>query len=139
MEMKIGNNKKWCKASDPAALPVKKPRRTTIDLEENCGWSVQRGRVLLETSVGPRGRGLWRLPVIKAPASRAPLHESHYPFTHHRVHLRVFPTARPDHVQKNQCWIEFARLTETAMTAPHRRALTSLLDLEAGRPKLRRP
>ena len=128
--------KRWCHATDPATLPAKEPRRATIELEENCGWILHQGRVLLETSNSPRGRGMWRLPVMAAPARRSPIHESHYPFTHHRVHLRVFPGERPARIRKNQRWTEIARLSETAMTAPHRRALTSLLDLDVVRRKL---
>ena len=131
--------KQWCEATDPASLPMKRARRATVALAENCGWIVLRGRVLLETSVGPRSRGLWRLPVLKSPPRRKPIHEAEYPFTHHRVQLRVYRTAVPRVAGANRRWFEIARLQETAMTAPHRRALTSLLDLDAGRRMLRLP
>lgn len=129
--------KRWCKATAPATLPVKKARRATIQLEENCGWIVLRGRILLETSDGPRGRGLWRLPQLKIAPRQVPIHEAEYPFTHHRVQLRVFRAAAPRRPRANLRWFEITQVGETAMTAPHRRALTSLLDLKADRPKLR--
>src|SRR5262249_37563893 len=50
--------KRWCAASDPGALPLKRARRATVELEENCGWIVRNGRVLLEASNGARGHGL---------------------------------------------------------------------------------
>jgi A/G-specific adenine glycosylase len=131
--------KRWCAARNPASLPVKRARRATLEVEENCGWIVQRGRVLLETSDSRRGRGLWRLPQLRRVPRREPLHEAKYPFTHHRVQLRVFRSIAPRRKSPNHRWFEIARLAETAMTSPHRRALASLLDLEADRPKLRVP
>jgi A/G-specific adenine glycosylase len=131
--------KQWCDAPNPAALPVKRARRGVVALQEDCSWIVERGCVLLEISTGPRGRGLWRLPRLKSPTRHEPLHEAVYPFTHHRVRLRVFRSGAPRRPGINHRWFEIARLAETAMTAPHRRALTSLLDLDAGRRKLRLP
>jgi A/G-specific adenine glycosylase len=129
--------KSWCEAPNPGALPVKRARRAVVGLEENCGWIVRLGRVLLETSDGPRGRGLWRLPKLKSAPRQEPIHEAEYPFTHHRVQLRVYRSAVPRATGANRRWFEIARVGDTAMTAPHRRALTSLLDLDAGRRKLR--
>jgi A/G-specific adenine glycosylase len=131
--------KKWCNAKAPAKLPVKRARRAVIAVQEDCGWIVEHGRVLLETSAGPRGRGLWRLPQLKLAPRREPLHEAEYPFTHHRVRLRVYRAAAPRRPGINRRWFEIAHLPDTAMTTPHRRALTSLLDLDAGRRKLRVP
>ncbi len=119
--------KQWCEAPHPAALPMKRARRAVVALAENCGWIVRRGRVLLETSDGPRGRGLWRLPRLKSVPRREPIHESEYPFTHHRVHLRVFRAIPPRQPGCNHRWFEISRVGETAMTAPHRRALVKLL------------
>ena len=131
--------KKWCGAKDAAGLPVKRARRAVVAVQEDCGWIVEHGRVLLETSTGPRGRGLWRLPQLTSAPRRRPIHEAEYPFTHHRVRLRVYRARAPRSQGANHRWFEIARVGETAMTAPHRRALTSLLDLDAGRRKLRLP
>ncbi len=131
--------KRWCGAKNPARLPVKRARRAVIDLQEECGWIVKRDHVLLEVSTGPRGCGLWRLPLLKSAPKRSPIHEAEYPFTHHRVRLRVFRTAPPSRPGVNHRWFQIALVGETAMTAPHRRALTSLLDLDAARRKLRLP
>ncbi len=131
--------KQWCEAIDPVTLPVKRARRTTVSVEEHCGWIVDRGRVLLETSDGPRGHGLWRLPKLESAPRRQPIHEAEYPFTHHRVRLWVYRSAAPRRAGANHRWFEIGRVGETAMTAPHRRALTRLLDLDAGRRKLRQP
>src|SRR3954471_23332049 len=51
-----------CRAENPESLPVKKPRRKTVELEEDCAWIVQGGKLLLEQQTGPRWKGLWKLP-----------------------------------------------------------------------------
>jgi hypothetical protein len=120
-------------------LPLKRARRSVVSVEENCGWIVRGGRVLLETSDSRRNGGLWRLPRLKLAPRREPIHQDDYPFTHHRVQLRVFRAPPPRRPAANHRWFDLARLAETAMTAPHRRAATSLLDLDAARRKLRLP
>ena len=129
--------RRWCKTTQPAALPTKRGRPATLEVDENCRWIVQRGRVLLATSDGPRGRGLWRLPPLSSAPRRAPLFESNYPFTHHRVRLRVFRSGAPRLMLPNHRWFEIGRLAETAMLSPHRRALVRLLDLDGDGRKLR--
>jgi A/G-specific adenine glycosylase len=119
--------KQWCKAIDPINLPVKRARRATVSVEEHCGWIVDRGRVLLETSVGPRARGLWRLPQLKSAPRRVPLHEAEYPFTYHRVRLRVYRAVAPRRALPNHRWFEIEEIAGTAMTSPHRRALVEIL------------
>ena len=119
--------KQWCEATDPSSLPQKRARRATVDLEEHCGWIVHRGRVLLQTSEGSRGRGMWQLPMINAPARIVPLHESTYPYTHHRVRLRVYLAPPPSRPSKDQRWFPLSKVNNTAMTSPHRRALVGIL------------
>ena len=132
--------KAWCASPDPASLPRKKPRRAMVALDENCGWIRRGDRVLLETSAGRRGRGLWRLPVIDPPPRSVPLHDASYPFTHHRIRLRVYRAAGPIRGErKNRRWFALEELPGTAMTAPHRRALITLLDLVPARRTLARP
>lgn len=124
--------KDWCAATDPAALPVKRARRRQIELAENCGWITRADEVLLEQSDGPRCRGLWRLPVLKRTPATAPLDESMYPFTHHRVTLRVFAAGAPRRLSTSLRWVGRTALKELAMTAPHRRALDRLLPRAGG-------
>ena len=117
----------FCKAEEPATLPLKKPRPRRVELEEHCGWIVQEERVLLEQQTGKRWRGLWRLPILTEPHSGVPLASLTYPFTHHRVSLSVFPGTTPLFLTEDQRWFSFAELEAVPMTAPHRRALTKLL------------
>jgi A/G-specific adenine glycosylase len=114
---------------------VKKARRATVELREDCAWIRQNGRVLLQQqNHGTRWRGLWKLP--PAPlhtASRqsgdAALFQTTYPFTHHRVTLRVFPATAPEILATDHAWHALAALDSVAVAAPHRRALRHLLAL----------
>jgi len=110
-------------------LPIKRPRRETIELIENCALIISRGKILLEKQTGSRWRGMWKLPQL-SPASisqnsqsQKPLAQLVYPFTHHRVKLSIFKTAVPREPASNQAWQQIDALDEIAIPSPHRRAL----------------
>ncbi len=116
-----------CAATAPESLPVKKPRRKTVVLDEPCGWIEKDGKLLLERQTGSRWKGLWKLPRLEAAPSAEPIYEADYPFTHHRVRLKVFRTAAPKRAGEDQEWIPFGEIEAIAMTAPHRRAVEKLM------------
>ncbi len=106
---------------------MKKARRAQVELDENCAWIVKRGAVLLEQQVGPRWRGLWKLPLLAGAAPKEPpLWKATYPFTHHRVTLRVYPADAPRTVAAVQRWFSPAALKKAALPSPHRRAVDAL-------------
>jgi len=117
----------FCQAESPEELPVKRPRPKTVELEENCAWIIHDGRVLLEQQTGKRARGLWKLPLHLEPGAGIPLATLTYPFTHHRVHLSVFPGTTPLFLAADQQWFALGELDAIPMSAPHRRALKKLL------------
>lgn len=119
--------REFCSATEPEKIPVKKPRARTVALDEPCGWIHRRGELLLEQQTGSRWRGLWKLPRIEPP-ELAPLHVLEYPFTNHRVTLRVFAASAPKTAQDNQAWIREADLEALPLVAPHRRAIRALLE-----------
>ncbi len=117
-----------CRAREPESLPVKRPRRKTVELAENCAWIVVKGRLLLEQQTGSRWRGLWKLPPLEAQSGDCRLLLAlEYPFTHHRVTLSVFtgktPTSPLDAARK---WVPFEDIDTIALAAPHRRAIKRL-------------
>jgi A/G-specific adenine glycosylase len=115
----------FCATTEPLSLPVKKPRRRTVLLDEHCAWSISKGRILLEQQTGTRWRGLWRLPLLPAAGEGTPLVTLDYPFTHHRITLRVFSSLlKPGGARQ---WFSLGDLDSVPMTAPHRRALKQLL------------
>ena len=120
----------FCRAKNPAALPVRKSRPHTKQLIETHALIVRRGRILLEQS-RQRWRGMWILPPLvidglKQPRfQRPPIYESVFPFTHHRVTLSVYRRHVPKRIATGQRW--FGSIDEVAMPSPHRRAAQSLI------------
>jgi A/G-specific adenine glycosylase len=121
--------KTFCLAKNPAALPVKNSRSETKRLIEMHALIVRRGRILLEQS-RHRWRGMWILPPLQPdcfeqPCFRRPIYESVFPFTHHRVTLRVYRRTVPKRIAPGQQW--FGSIEKVAMPSPHRRAAQSLI------------
>jgi A/G-specific adenine glycosylase len=82
--------RRFCRAVNPATLPLKQPRALLTKLHEPHQFVRRSDRVLLEQS-SERWRGMWILPRLAQPNADARLlHRSHFPFTHHRVTLEVF-------------------------------------------------
>lgn len=120
-----------CAARDPESLPVKRPRRETVEVVENCAWIEDHGRVLLEQQNGSRWRGMWKLPALVGAALSAPLFEAPYTFTHHRVILRVFAARPPRTLTPGQTWISLHEMSAIAFASAHRRAVEWLLSTPA--------
>jgi A/G-specific adenine glycosylase len=120
----------FCRAKNPAALPVRKSRLHTKRRIETHALIVRHGRILLEQS-RQRWRGMWMLPPLKLdglkPSSfqARPVYQSVFPFTHHRVTLCVYRRSAPKRITPGQQW--FRSLEEVAMPSPHRRAAQSLI------------
>ena len=118
--------KKFCRAPDPESLPVKKAARKTVALAERCAWITSKGRILLEQQTGARWRGLWKLPLLPGQASSAPLLQTTYPFTHHKVTLTVHSAPPPAIAAHPRRWFKLDSLAHVALAAPHRRAIAHL-------------
>lgn len=118
---------RWCTATDPESLPRRQPRRALVLLDERCGFIRRDDEILLAQQTTRRWHGLWKLPLIAAPAADTPpLLEASYPFTHHRVRLAVF-AADFSAATEPATWHRLDALEQLAMPSPHRRALAALL------------
>jgi A/G-specific adenine glycosylase len=116
-----------CRTRDPESLPLKRPRARTVELCEDCAWIVRDRRILLEQQTGTRWRGLWKLPALESePNGAPPVAALTYPFTNHRVRLRVFRATTPSRIAPNQQWFLFPELPHVALATPHRRAIESV-------------
>ncbi|MGC1323618.1 MAG: A/G-specific adenine glycosylase [Candidatus Udaeobacter sp.] len=122
--------KAFCRAKNPAALPVRKSRPKTEQLIEKHALIVRRSRILLEQS-RHRWRGMWILPRLEPDClkqrrfHRPPVYESVFPFTHHRVTLSVYRRPPQKRLAPGQRW--FGSIEEVAMPSPHRRAAQTLI------------
>ncbi len=118
----------FCRAEAPATLPRKAARASLKLLTEHHYFAPEAETVLLEQA-DHRWRGMWILPQLPAtpPAPRV-LYSSEFPFTHHRITLRVceVPSASAPPTPAQRAFT-LAQLPSIPMPSPHRRALTALL------------
>jgi A/G-specific adenine glycosylase len=124
--------KKFCRAKNPQILPVRKSRPHTKRLIEKHAFVVRRRKILLEQS-STRWRGMWILPPLKLDCFKQPsvhkaaMYASVFPFTNHRVALKVYAERSPKIDKHSQRWIRINSLESLPIPSPHRRALQHLL------------
>ena len=119
--------KKFCCAHNPQTLPIKKIPRPPKELIEARAFTLCRNRILLEQSSG-RWHGMWILPLVQARSViTRPIHTSIFPFTNHRITLKVFAQPAPRTRARGQHWFSLAQLASIPLPSPHRRAVEQLL------------
>jgi A/G-specific adenine glycosylase len=124
--------KKFCRAKNPQSLPIKRPRPETRQLVERHAFVASRDKLLLAQSAN-RWRGMWILPPVKLdglkPSSLPnPIYTAVFPFTNHRVALKVF-RQRLHKIDNGKWWFPFSKLDSIPIPSPHRRAIDALLGL----------
>ena len=122
----------FCRATDPAALPVKSARQTLTEVTERVVFLRTAAGVLLEQETGSRRTGLWKLPALpEAWLQRPPpvLLKSRYGITRYKVTLWVHeaPPALPSW-PANHRLLPWRELAAAPMPSPYRRALDRLLE-----------
>ena len=98
----------FCQTKTPEELPKKKPKTTTVLLDQNCFFAYRHktatrakhshklnneSQVLLQKEVaGQRREGMWKLPerTEKELANSPLLYQAKYGITHHKVTLRIY-------------------------------------------------
>ncbi len=119
--------RKFCRAKNPENLPVRKARGPLRRLVENHAFIVRQNELLLQQA-DRRWRGMWILPPLKRnPAMKRPIHNSIFPFTHHRVMLKIFRQRSRKIANPSQRWFAIRALDSIPIPSPHRRAITTLL------------
>jgi len=123
---------KFCRAKNPQILPVRKSRPSTKRLIEQHAFVVRQGKILLEQS-STRWRGMWILPLLKlncfkqSSSYRGAIYTSVFPFTNHRITLKVYAERSRKIDKDSQRWIRVNSLESIPIPSPHRRALQHLL------------
>ncbi len=142
---------RYCRAEEPASLPVKQARATVTEVTERVFFHQGEAGVLLQQETGARRTGLWKLPALPerevemeremetqagmekaAPPTPPVLHKSRYTITRYRVTLWVHgPPAAA--IQKKlmregvvRC-VPHEELRELPMPSPYRRALNAVM------------
>ena len=119
--------KRFCRAINPEILPIKKARPKTKQLIENHVLVFSKSKILLQQAC-QRWRGMWILPPLKTRSTtNGAIHTSIFPFTHHRVTLRVHRLRTRKIDKRTQRWISIDSLDSIPIPSPHRRAIVDLL------------
>jgi len=111
---------KFCRAADPASLPIKPAKKPVTRFVEWCALATKRRRIFLIQSPGPRWKGLWLLPPAE-PSDTEPTATLTYAITRYRVTLHL--TSAETHPD----WTPFPLDNLPPMPTPHRNALALAL------------
>ena len=111
---------KFCRATDPASLPIKPRKKEITALVEWRALAIRRNRIFLIPSSGPRWKGLWLLPPAD-PTDAEPILSLTYAITRYKVRLHL----RESTPERN--WQPFPLDELPPMPSPHRHALAKWL------------
>ncbi|MEI6606882.1 MAG: A/G-specific adenine glycosylase [Verrucomicrobiota bacterium] len=123
---------RFCHASSPARLPIKKLKTVITAVDEHALWLRDAtGRLLLHCEDGRRRTGLWKLPTRAADdiAHLPVVAQQYYSITRYRVHLRVHAGAAGHFpLAQGEAWLGVDALASLPMPSPFRKVLTKLLE-----------
>ncbi len=124
--------KKFCRAKNPGTLPIKKMRPAMERLTENHALTMRADSILLEKA-DSRWRGMWILPRLQTrPVNPQPIYKLVFPFTNHRVELKVYVEHWRKIDKRSQRWIRVDSVDSIPMPSPHRKAMRHLLSEATG-------
>jgi A/G-specific adenine glycosylase len=109
----------FCKAVDPAQLPVKPPKKAITEITDWRSFSLTDDSIFLIESPGPTWRGLWILP--PGEPTPDPLATLVYSITRYKVTLRI------SLIVPHPNWTPFPLSNLPPMPSPHRKALRLIL------------
>jgi len=120
--------KKFCRARNPASLPIKRARPATKRLIENHVFIAKHDKLLLAKSQ-KRWRGMWILPPLNGGSKKnGAIYKAAFPFTNHSITLKIFPISTPTIGNGETRWFSFGQIESIPVPSPHRRAIDALLN-----------
>ncbi len=118
----------FCRATEPAGLPVKQSRIALTDVTERVFFHRAPEGVLLQQETGRRRTGLWKLPALPEGVPLPPvLLKTRYGITRYRVTLWAHAAPAGQEPPPDCRFIALDELPATPMPSPYRRALNALL------------
>lgn len=120
--------KAFCQCLKPSSLPIKKPRRKFVSVDEHAFLHLKGGKVLLAPGNESRRRGFWHLP-MRDSETCAHLEAStrhRYTITHHRVTVHLYHSD-PGKLREGEAYHEISDLKSLPIASPIRRILESEL------------
>ena len=119
----------FCRATEPASLPVKGKRTAITEVTERVYFLRRENAVLLEQETGKRRTGLWKLPPLPEQGISLPpvLHKMTYGITRYRVTLWVHAAPSVAAEARDIRFIAEHELPALPMPAPYRKALNIVM------------
>lgn len=121
----------WCRAKDPAELPVKLPKKQTTELEH---WDIlhvtKRGLLMERQAEGKRHAGMWRLPRRGKDEVLNLEHitDQSYSVTRYKVTRHLYRSAPSTRPRKGEAYIPLHKLEQIPMASPDRKIISRLLN-----------
>ncbi len=118
----------FCKTETPEKLPVKKPRKKIIAVEEHAYLWIQGDKILLSPGHDSRRKGFWKLPLRTADecAHLSPVSKHHYVITNHKVTISLY-REKPPHLISGEKYHHLGDLSNLPIATPIRKILATLL------------
>ncbi len=118
----------FCQTREPMSLPIKKPRKQFLQVEEHALFLVKKDQLLLTRETGPRRKGFWHLPLRSADeVSHLEISATHrYTITHHKVTLSLYSISEnqlPGGQNKDEQFHPLKNLDELPLPSPIRRVI----------------
>lgn len=122
----------FCQTKAPSFLPVKKPRKKFVPIDEHALFWIEQNQILLSKGHDSRRKGFWKLP-LRSPeeCSHLELLSQHrYTITHHKVTLHLYH-AKPPHLLEDEEYHLISELSNLPIATPIRKILSQkATDLE---------
>ena len=115
----------FCQTSSPESLPVKKPRKKFVQVDEHAFLWIKKQQLLLSQGHDSRRKGFWKLP-LRSPEECAhlePVSHHRYTITHHKVTLHLYH-ARPANLLDGEKFHAISDLADLPIATPIRKILT---------------
>ncbi|MEI8292632.1 MAG: A/G-specific adenine glycosylase [bacterium] len=110
---------RFCRATEPASLPIKPARKAITEIEDWRAYCTQRDKIFLIQSTGPVWKGLWLLP--PAASSDQTLLQVRYAITRYAVNLHIVGA------EPLPTWQAFSLGDLPSMPSPHRKVVAMLM------------
>ena len=121
----------WCRAKNPAELPVKLPKKQTTALEH---WDIlhvtKRGILMERQAEGKRHAGMWCLPRRGKDEVQNLEHitDQSYSVTRYKVTRHLYRSAPSTRPRKREAYIPLHELEQIPMASPDRKIISRLLN-----------
>lgn len=114
----------FCQSKAPECLPIKKPRKKFVKVDEHAFLWIENDRILLSQGDDSRRKGFWKLP-LRSPEDCAhlkSLSQHRYTITHHKVTLHLYH-AKPLHLLEGEEYHDTSELLNLPIATPIRKIL----------------